>query len=419
MLPTPETACWCMPSGPEAAGTRRRSIRPAGWAGTSPWRWIARAGRTSATTMTNAASSGTPAGQAAAGRARSWITPPGSAKATRSRSTAWAHPTSAILTTPAANSCMPPERPAVGRRRSWRPSAGSAASPRWRWIRQISPHITYAGPPVGVRYAHCDGRGRVAARDHGQRRLVHLAGAGPRRAAPHGLLRYGGAQPGLWPARRGGLGLQTVDRLADAGSFNALAVSTAALDAAGEPAVAYYEAGHGDLRFAAAVRLAVAGRDGGCRRRRGGGVGGDVGQYPDIALDSAGRAFVSYYDATNGDLKLARQAAGRWQVETVDSGGDGARRDVGRYTSLALDTGGSGAVDQLLRRDERRPQAGPPQLDGRWQVETVDSGDGDVVSAGIRRSLWTRPAAPWISLLRCHGRRSEGGPPAGGRMAGG
>ena len=60
---------------------------------------------------------------------------------------------------------------------------------------------------------------------------------------------------------------------------------------------------------------------------------GDVGGYTSIALNTAGNAHISYYDATNGDLKYATNTSGSWVAATVDNNGD-----VGYYTSIALDT---------------------------------------------------------------------------------
>lgn len=68
----------------------------------------------------------------------------------------------------------------------------------------------------------------------------------------------------------------------------------------------------------------------------------DVGYDASLAVDGVGRVYLSYYDATNGDLKYATCAAGcttagNWQTTTVDQAGL-----VGRGSSLAVD--GSGGV---------------------------------------------------------------------------
>lgn len=58
-----------------------------------------------------------------------------------------------------------------------------------------------------------------------------------------------------------------------------------------------------------------------------------VGQYTSTALASDGFVRISYYDKTNGDLKLATQTGkSRWEIETVDSSGN-----VGGWTSLVLE----------------------------------------------------------------------------------
>jgi hypothetical protein len=60
---------------------------------------------------------------------------------------------------------------------------------------------------------------------------------------------------------------------------------------------------------------------------------GDVGQYTSIGVNSTGRVFVSYYDVTNGNLKLAWNESTSWYNMTLDS-----TDNVGLYTSLKIDS---------------------------------------------------------------------------------
>jgi len=62
---------------------------------------------------------------------------------------------------------------------------------------------------------------------------------------------------------------------------------------------------------------------------------GGVGQYGSLGIDQNGRAHISYYDNTNGDLKYATNESGAWVLESVDTYGD-----VGKYTSLDIDDSG-------------------------------------------------------------------------------
>jgi hypothetical protein len=57
------------------------------------------------------------------------------------------------------------------------------------------------------------------------------------------------------------------------------------------------------------------------------------GQYSSIAVDSAGKVHISYYDDTNDDLKYVTNSTGSWIFLKIDSAGD-----VGSYSSIAADS---------------------------------------------------------------------------------
>ncbi|MFZ5467953.1 MAG: hypothetical protein ACOZIN_00835 [Myxococcota bacterium] len=114
--------------------------------------------------------------------------------------------------------------------------------------------------------------------------------------------------------------------------------------------VSAYDGQYGDLvvlRFDGAGTLAgteyVDGVPSGTVRfgpsgARGGVVepGPDVGRYTDVAVHN-GQVFVSYYDVTNGDVKLAlRSTDGTWRTMRVD----GTDADLGLYSSVAVDSDG-------------------------------------------------------------------------------
>jgi len=289
------------------------------------------------------------------------------------------------------------------------------------------PHVTYGGPPVGIRYA------RATSGAGGAWEIESVPGGGwftslalDAADQPH-MVYFDTAGRRLVYGRRDAAGwrLQAVDRLADVGSFTALA-----LDAAGALAAAYYEAGHGDLRFArqSGSQWQIETVDSGAAAA-GNGVGaeGDVGQYASLACDPAGACWISYYDATSGDLKAAhRQMAGPWQVETVDSGaavGLGTA-DVGRYTAIALDAAGAPWISYYDATNGNLKLA-HRNVDARWSVETVDSGavDGigvDAIDGDVGRhtaiALADGGAAIWISYydatagdLKAAHRKGDGG----------
>ena len=73
--------------------------------------------------------------------------------------------------------------------------------------------------------------------------------------------------------------------------------------------------------------------------------GEDVGRYTGIAV-RGDRTYVSYYDVTNGDLKLAaRGTDGTWNLIKVD----GQDADLGLYSSIALDQDGLPGIAYFQR----------------------------------------------------------------------
>jgi hypothetical protein len=64
-----------------------------------------------------------------------------------------------------------------------------------------------------------------------------------------------------------------------------------------------------------------------------------VGSGAALALDSGGKAHISYYDLPNGDLKYATNKSGAWYSQTVVSD-----MNVGKYSDIAIDAWGDPAI---------------------------------------------------------------------------
>jgi len=63
---------------------------------------------------------------------------------------------------------------------------------------------------------------------------------------------------------------------------------------------------------------------------------GNRGLFTSVKVAPDGVVWASYYDQTNGALRVARRVGGIWEAEVADAGG-GLDPDAGQWTSLALD----------------------------------------------------------------------------------
>ena len=152
-----------------------------------------------------------------------------------------------------------------------------------------------------------------------------------------------------------------------------------ALDAAGDPRISYYDGLRGDLKYAA--------KSGGLWQLEAVDTVGIVGLFSSLKLDANGVPHIAYRDSTNGDLKYAVRSGGTWTISVVDQAGD-----VGSYASLALTPQGDGRIAYWDATNHHLKLA--TENGGAWTTETVDP----AFDAGLYLSLaLTSTGEPRIS----------------------
>ena len=131
---------------------------------------------------------------------------------------------------------------------------------------------------------------------------------------------------------RGVFSLTILDATGNVGSYTSI---TTGVD--GLPLISYYDQTNGDLKVAHCSDLACT--SGSVRTLD---SGGNVGPYTAIIIGADGLGLISYYDVTNGDLKVAHCSdvgCTTATLATLDSAGN-----VGQFTSIATDLGGLGVI---------------------------------------------------------------------------
>ncbi|MGD9148614.1 MAG: hypothetical protein PVI80_23830, partial [Anaerolineae bacterium] len=118
------------------------------------------------------------------------------------------------------------------------------------------------------------------------------------------------------------------------------------------------------------------------------------GQHVSVAIDPFyGGVYVSHYDATNGDLRMAHYMRGEpggncgpgdsWYCQTVDSG-----NDVGQYSSIAAVAGGVNiAYHDATNGDLKWAESTDYPYHRTWRIRTVDRGVAASSSTGLYTSL--------------------------------
>ncbi len=187
--------------------------------------------------------------------------------------------------------------------------------------------------------------------------------------SPH-IAYYEQTKGNLWYADwvSGGWTHTKLDQDGDVGRYVSLEIDSAAI-----PHISYYDATDGDLDYAtwsvltsSWVTTTVDTLD-------------DTGRFTSITVDAANLPWVSYYDHTGGSLNMACKTSTTqtWDITPVDNVGRVSTLDVGISSSIALDSAGRPHITyyDILNGDLKYATFDSICGDdaGSWNISVLDS----------------------------------------------
>ncbi len=225
-------------------------------------------------------------------------------------------------------------------------------------IRKGDAWTRYAPPELG----NPAGEGKTEGVDFGRYLSLVVSGSTWHLAfqdAEEEVLMYASSKDGITWA------VETADSEGKGGMFTSLA-----LDSSGNPAICHYDRDSNALRLArksgaswsaAVVDEGTPGVD-----AEGAATDPDTGKYCSLAADGPNWR-IAYYDAANGDLKLATGGSGPFTIATVDANGD-----TGAWpTQFKASSGWIIAFHDVEKQDLKLAR----ENGGSWALEIVDNGE--------------------------------------------